>query len=725
MGTTARSRMKFAAAASLAVATAIALLLMSAGTAGAATWAPCVTAAEDLDCAHIKLPADRTGAVGGETTVSVVRYGATEGPRLGTLVVLAGGPGQSSFMMLDFMLQLFPGANRYDLVALDQRGTGFSEPLNCPIIERGYDFDGADGASDKPITQCADALGAARAGYDTAESVADIEFVRADLGVERISLFGVSYGTKLAMAYANTHPTRVQSLLLDSVLPVDEPGAFDTVSIAAMRKSLDEICSGSRCKGVLRSPQSSLRRMVQQVSQVPIVGLLEQPGGRPKQVKIGPSEIYDLLFAADFNLYVYEQLPAAIDAALRDDPAPVVRLFAALTGDSGESLKRVHSKRVRASGWRSAEQRRTRLEKRRAARKRGTAGTGRAITEFSNTLNVTTSCEDFSAPWPRGAALGSRQPAIDAAAAAIPDDAFLPFDRTTIKNNSLAALCRGWPESADTPALPAGALPDVPVLALNGTLDVRTPVAWAQQALAGAPRGQIVPVPHTGHSTIGTDISGCALSLAKRFLIYGGTDGACKRNPLRVPVAGRAVGSTRSIKALRGKCTRLRGRRCKSAKQVVTAGYLAMHDAIDQLAIGGMIEGPGLYGGGWELSDEFDDEVMEDEEIEDLPLYVSLEGMQQVPGVIVDGRVNITDYPRISGDFEIIDLNGRSYDVTVSGRVAYDSRDDRIRLSARSGRARVRLSRGGSKSSSARATARDLKTRIAYARAVGTRRVVR
>lgn len=711
-----------ARALAVCAATLLAVLMMTA-SARATTWGPCDTAAEPLDCAYFKLPADRTGVVGGDTTVSVVRYGATEGPRLGTLFVLAGGPGQPSSMMLEFMLELFPGANRYDLVAIDQRGTGYSEPLNCPRVESGAAFAGEGARLDTAIGQCADALGAARWGYDTAETVADIDAVRADLGLSQISLFGVSYGTKLAMAYANTHPANVRSLLLDSVLPVDQPSAFDTVSIAAMRSALDEICSNGRCRGVLGSPQQSLRRLADKLSVDPVTGVLEDADGRPLKAQIGPDELYDLLFAADFNLFIYEQLPAAVDASLRGDDAPLIRLFAVLVGGSGSSTSRTLVRSVKApqAARRSAERRRTTRQKRLAAQRRKLSGKARGISDFSNTLYLATSCEDFSAPWPRGAALGTRQASIDAAAAAIPDADLTPFSRETVKRNSLASMCRGWAESPDTPLLPAGPLPDVPVLALDGTLDVRTPIAWAKRAINGAPRAQLVEIPHTGHSTIGTDISGCALSLAKRFLVFSATDGTCRRNPLPIPVAGRAVSTTRSLTPLRGSCRNVRARRCRAARQVVTAGYLAMRDAVDQLAVGGMLSGPGLYGGGWELTDDFDDSALEDSSSDKLPLVVALESMQQVPGVIVDGRVEVTDFPRVSGDFTVLDPAGREFDVTIGGRLAYDSKSDRVHLSARSGKIRVQLRRGGGAGSSARVTGATLKTRILYARASGVR----
>ncbi|MBK5231192.1 MAG: alpha/beta hydrolase, partial [Thermoleophilia bacterium] len=296
--------------AALTLILAVTVCLVLARPAGAVSWAPCIDTIDDVQCARFVLPADRTGGFAGATSVQVYKAGATEGPRLGTLVVLAGGPGQASFGMLDYMLSLFPGANRYDLIAIDQRGTGRSEPLNCPRIEFGAASVGPILTRNRRVTECATALGPARAGYDTAESVSDIEAVRAELAVDQISLFGVSYGTKLAMAYATTYPTHVRSLLLDSVLPVSEPGPFDTASVAAMRGSLDQVCANGYCRGVLASPQTSLRRMIQLLATEPVTGYLENKNDeRPTKIVIGPSQVLELLFAADFNLYVYEQLP--------------------------------------------------------------------------------------------------------------------------------------------------------------------------------------------------------------------------------------------------------------------------------------------------------------------------------------------------------------------------------------------------------------------------------
>ncbi|MFY9489212.1 MAG: alpha/beta hydrolase [Solirubrobacterales bacterium] len=696
-------------------------------SATAAVWAPCLDTIDQIECASYRLPIDRTGLVAGETTVRAVKVEATEGPRLGTLFVIAGGPGQPSDVMLDFMLTLFPGANRYDVVAVDLRGTGLSEPLNCPRIESGVGTDGANPSLDKPITQCADALGPARWGYDSVESIADLEVVRADLGVDQVSIFGVSYGTKMALAYAQRHPSRVRSLLLDSVLPVNEPSAFDLTSVAAMRTALENLCAAGRCKNVLSAPVSKLARLAATLKKTPIEGFIVNKKGKPIKVQITAENLFDLMFAADFNLYVYEQLPAAIDAALRADAQPMIRLFALLSGAAdGDAAVRPFSRAAARSGWRSKQRAKTRAKQRRSRGRTQTKPRLSEVAIFSNTLNLTTTCEDLISPWTRDTPVGSRQVAINAAADALPDSQFYPFARATVKNNSLASICRGWQQSPDVPVLPAGPLPDVPTLALNGALDVRTPTTWARSATAGDPRAQVVEVPHTGHSTIGTDVSGCALSLAKRFLIFNGTDGKCTRNPKPVPIAGRAVQSVASIKPLPGTCRKLRSRRCRGAKKAVTAGYLAFRDALDQFVVGGMIEGVGLYGGSWEFDDEFDEDLLEEFEFDEpLPMSLDLLGMEQVPGVFVDGGVAVENYPRVSGSFTVFDVGGSSYRVSISGRMAYDLKDDRVRLTARSGRSRITLIRRARQSSTATVSAATLRLRSGFARSVGSRQFVR
>ena len=74
-----------------------------------------------------------------------------------------------------------------------------------------------------------------------------------------------------------------------------------------------------------------------------------------------------------------------------------------------------------------------------------------------------------------------------------------PFDRATATGNGIAQQCLNWPP-VDVPK-PDGPkdLPDVPVLLLAGTLDLSTPLEWAQRAAARAPGGKLLVVEDAGH----------------------------------------------------------------------------------------------------------------------------------------------------------------------------------------------------------------------------------
>ncbi len=655
----------------------------------AVTSIPCITALDQFECATITVPQSRSGVVSGTARLQMIKLPAQEGPRLGTLLVLAGGPGQSSTLVLPSVAEMLSGANRYDIIAIDQRGTGFSEPLTCLSLGRATRWDGADATTDKPITTCANDLGAGRATYTTQEAAADIDAVRDELGLSTVTLFGVSYGTKLAMAYAAAYPTRVDGMLLDSMLPVDQPAAFDTESTAAMRRSLQQICANGRCRGFLPTPVSSTKRLVDQLAAEPINDIYMAPGFFPGdepttlKVKVTPTTLYETFFAGDFNQFIYTQMPGAIASARRGDNAMLVRMQA-----SAGILKLFR------------EATRKHVAKRTGSRQR-------ASSEFSDALYFATTCEDLAPPWTRGTALGARQPGIDAAAAAIADSAFLPFDRTTVKNNSSATYCRGWPESDPQPTL-SPALPDVPALVLNGSLDVRTPTSWARSAVAGMPRAQLVEIPNSGHSVTGTDISGCALSLARRFLIYRTTSGKCKQTTPDVPVQEPAPLTVGSVRPLRGSCRRVKRSRCRGVRKSLTAGYLAVRDAMDQWVIGGMPLGVGLRSGSFSVGSEFLDELFDDEygfkredervNAQGMVERIDLDFYSHVLGVMVDGSLTFPSYPRAGGTLSVYDDSGRRWRMSIRGLLAYDMHDDALTITARSGKRVVTLRTGGSAS---------------------------
>jgi pimeloyl-ACP methyl ester carboxylesterase len=685
------------------VAIAAAAIAFGAAPASAAnTWLPCISADLPYDCANYTMPLDRTGAVPGTTTVRATRYAASEGPRMGTIFVIAGGPGQTAQVMLGLMVDAFEGANRYDIVAVDQRGSGTSEPLNCPRIEAGsFDWDPDNPATDRPFTDCSISIGPQRAAYNTAEAVADLDAIRADLGVDRASFFGVSYGTKVALAYAQAHPDHTKALLIDSVLPTDMPGQFDLESIAAARGALGRICGGNRCRGIGAAPVKALARLSSRVEHRPITTFLVAPDGRVAEAPIDAIALSDILFSADINPFIYNQFPSMLSQSLRGDTAQLERLFAIINGAAGSSDSLVGAKRIAARLPRQAAGS--------AARKPGDRVVGRdaaSLAMFSTTMFFATTCADFMPPWARSTDVSNRQPSIVAAADAIPSSQFYPFSRTTARDNSTSTYCRGWQQDPTPPAIAPGPLPNVPTLALNGNLYLRTPITWAERAIAGNPSAQLVKIPNSGHSVIGTDISGCALSLAKRFLIFGSTDGKCRETSPALPIAPRPPTQLSAVRTPSGSCRGIRGPRCTQAKRAIEAGYLGLRDTLDQLLVGGMDTGNGLLSGTWGVEYDLADDFSL------IPIDLNISGVSNVPGVYASGRLGLRDLPRVDDS-----LRMGGWRVAISGRVAYNRAGDALTLAARRGRAHVtvRVRPHGSRASLAAVSAAKLKLRRNYA----------
>src|SRR5207249_6914214 len=104
-----------------------------------------------------------------------------------------GGPGQGGVDVAPaFVFSLEPALRRYRMALIDQRGTGRSQPLDCPDLQSIGEL---STVTPDDVDRCAELIGPRRASYSTLDSVEDIDALRAAFHVKRIALAGVSYGT--------------------------------------------------------------------------------------------------------------------------------------------------------------------------------------------------------------------------------------------------------------------------------------------------------------------------------------------------------------------------------------------------------------------------------------------------------------------------------------------------------------------------------------------------
>lgn len=197
-------------------------------------------------CSTLDVPLDRTGRQKGTLHLRVGAATDVKAPH-GVLLVLSGGPGQPGLPLLDRFVDKALAAlkGQYRIVVFDQRGTG-AGALRCEAMQQQM------GASDlypptaRAVRACAAKLGSRRQFFGTDDVVADIEALRKALGVDKIALDGISYGTYVGERYALAHPDHVSKLVLDSVVPHVGLTDLGVVEFRATARVLRSVC-GNHC----------------------------------------------------------------------------------------------------------------------------------------------------------------------------------------------------------------------------------------------------------------------------------------------------------------------------------------------------------------------------------------------------------------------------------------------------------------------------------------------
>lgn len=463
-----------------------------------------------FSCARLSVPLDRTGAVPGTVTLDVERLQAAVAPSDTAVVALAGGPGQAATPFADQLQSaIAPALAGRDLIVFDQRGTGSSGPLSCAALE------GEAGLATigQAFERCALQIGARRGSYTTQESVADIEALRQALGYRRLVLFGVSYGTKVALEYAERHPQSVEALVLDSVVPPERQDPFQLATFRAMPSVFGELCAARMCSGITANPLGDVSRLSARMSRHALSGYIYDGSGHRHRAEMSDVALLNLVSAGDLNPALRALLPASIASALRGDPEPLLRLNRLSEGltpnlPGGPSMSAKGSGASVDGGLaRSLDDRSLS-----AGSPSASAGDG----GVDEALFVDTTCEEAAFPWSRGAAPRTRVAEGLAALRALPGGDFYPFDASVEWSDSVLPGCAQWPNVAGPPP-PISALPDVPTLILSGAQDLRTPTSGAEAVAARIPDARLLVVPYTGHSVLGSDFSGCAQSAVKAF----------------------------------------------------------------------------------------------------------------------------------------------------------------------------------------------------------------
>jgi pimeloyl-ACP methyl ester carboxylesterase len=478
-------------------------------------------------CGTITVPLDRSGAVPGKVKLFFERDRVRGAASNSAIAVFPGGPGAATSVYgASFLHDFGTHRGKHDLLLFDQRGTGRSDYLDCDLaLTPTYFAPPSEDAHTlgKTIQRCAKKLGPRRGFYTTRETVADLEDVRAALGIDKLILYGVSYGTRDAMAYAQAYPQHVERMVLDSTVTESGIDPFGMSSVRALPRVLDQLCRGGGCQGITANPAGDLAALVQKLESGPIRAA--QPvtlmGCRIRPA-ITRSRVYGMLQQVDEDPELLAQFPVALAAAAAGRPYQL----SVLEASQSDYLSYCALAKI--------------LRRLVAPPKSIADDMNLLAQSFSAGEQAARLCEESPLPWPRDSLPSQRQNMAEAALAGFPDSAFSPLDRATVLASSLVPMCKFWVPANPSPPFGTTSLPPVPTLIVSGMDDLRTPIEDAQALASTSPYARLLKVPDRGHSVI--DSSGCARRALVRFMVDQPI-ADCHLDPQHMPKPARRVPS--------------------------------------------------------------------------------------------------------------------------------------------------------------------------------------
>jgi pimeloyl-ACP methyl ester carboxylesterase len=442
---------------------------------------PCSSADGPTDayCGTLTVFEDRTANSGRQISLWIVVLPAVRPVADDPLVFLAGGPGQGAAQLARQVRGAFRRVQRTrDIVLVDQRGTGKSNPLNCRSDANSLRemTEPHESGLDR-LKRCLAGYNADVRQYTTNIAMDDLDDVRAYLGYDRINVYGGSYGTRAALVYLRRHGEHVRTMILDGVAPMDMRLPLFTARDAqrALDKLLTDCDADSACKQAFPELSTRIRNLLQRLEQSPpTVRIVHPRTGVAEDVRVEARVVASIMFSALYSPLTGSIVPALVDRAERNE----FQSFFAL----------------------------------------GLAGEG-SDENMSVGMQLSVLCSEDA---PRVTHADVQQAAAGT------------LFGTHLLSSQLEA-CAMWPRGTVDASYYEPVVSDVPALVLSGDIDPVTPPTWGESVVKTLKNGRHITAPGTGHGVISTS---CGQKLVQDFLDRASSaslDDACVRSIKRPP----------------------------------------------------------------------------------------------------------------------------------------------------------------------------------------------
>lgn len=301
----------------------------------------------NASCGTLTVPENRSNP--GEGTVQLpvaIIPSVTQPPSPDPIVYMAGGPGADAISQASILASVGLNQKR-NLIIMNQRGVKDTKPaLTCPEIDQfniqavGLRYDSPEtGALHVAATKaCHDRLvaeGIDLSAFNTTESSADFADLRVALKIKQWNLYGLSYGTDLALQEMRDHPAGIRSVIIDSVV-VPSKASLGYLWDNA-HEALDNIFSACAaqpsCTNAYGDLASEFATQVQNLESDPLTTTVQAPSGKVRVVLDGGA-LVNWLGSVPDPVVAIPSIASAIGELVKGQPTQIARSRAALADPS-------------------------------------------------------------------------------------------------------------------------------------------------------------------------------------------------------------------------------------------------------------------------------------------------------------------------------------------------------------------------------------------------------
>jgi pimeloyl-ACP methyl ester carboxylesterase len=307
------------------------------------------TSTVSAQCATLKVPENPAAPKGRQIELALAWIPAKGEAKPDPVFMIAGGPGQSA---LESYPQLHPAfrdvIKSRDVILVDQRGTGKSNPLACkdPSGKNSVSGDENDFSLDKAATfaaDCAKSLStkADPRFYSTDYAIQDLELVRQKIKTPQINLYGVSYGTRVAQQFGKRYPKATRSIVLDGVAP--NSLILGSEHARNLENALDlhfaRCTADSVCKAKFGNVRERLNSFRAQLQKTPLAVNYTHPvSGEAKQGNLTADHLANIMRFYSYSPLTASMLPMFLAQAANGNPGPLMAQSEMINSSVGESI---------------------------------------------------------------------------------------------------------------------------------------------------------------------------------------------------------------------------------------------------------------------------------------------------------------------------------------------------------------------------------------------------